>query len=336
MNYFQCGKTILMKKDKMIKSPLFEEIQDFLSKYDNNSNRLFLYVPYIKTKILGKLVEIIKNQITIITTWHINDLISGSSELELYQFCKENNIVLYIHNKIHLKVYSVNLESAIVASGNISHNGLMEGGNYEAGVLVDKLEISDRMYLEKIKREATFVDDDVYQIYLEAYENAKNQVPEQIDFDDPKIIPQKDYFLKSALPTTENISELIQGYNKINSNSKPSQNSETANCIYHDLANYEISTGLSEKEFRENLKNQFFSHPFTKKIEEFIDSNERTQFGFIKRWVRDHCTDVPLPRPWEFTKNIQILYHWFVELGDGDYETYVYSNHSESIRKTPN
>ena len=190
--------------------------------------------------------------------------------------------------------------------------------------------------MKKIKREATFVDDDVYQIYLEAYENAKNQVPEQIDFDDPKIIPQKDYFLKSALPMTENISELIQGYNKINSNSKPSQNSETANCIYHDLANYEISTGLSEKEFRENLKNQFFSHPFTKKIEEFIDSNERTQFGFIKRWVRDHCTDVPLPRPWEFTKNIQILYHWFIELGDGEYEIYRYGEHTESIRKTTN
>jgi hypothetical protein len=317
-----------------IPSPLIESIRKYFQ--ENESEKIYLYVPYIKTRSLEELLDKIQSQITIITTWHINDLVSGSSELKLYRFCKENNITLYIHNKIHLKVYSVNLESAVVASGNISHNGLMEGGNYEAGVLVDKLEISDRMYLEKIKREATFVDDDVYQIYLEAYENAKNQVPEQIDFDDPKIIPQKDYFLKSALPMTENISELIQGYNKINSNSKPSQNSETANCIYHDLANYEISTGLSEKEFRENLKNQFFSHPFTKKIEEFIDSNERTQFGFIKRWVRDHCTDVPLPRPWEFTKNIQILYHWFIELGDGEYEIYRYGEHTESIRKTTN
>jgi hypothetical protein len=321
--------------NEFLKSPLFEKIKNELKKNENNK-QIVLFVPYIKTKILEKLLEGINNQISIITTWHINDLISGSSELKLYQFCKEQNIALYIHNKIHLKVYSVNLESAIVASGNISHNGLMDGGNYEAGVLVDKLEISDRMYLEKIKREAIFVDDDIYQIYLEKYEKAKKQAPKQIDFEDPKIIQQKDYFLKSELPMTDNISELIQGYNKINSNLEPSGNSETANCIYHDLANYEIELGLSEKEFRDKLKKQFFAHPFTQKINEFIETSERTQFGFIKRWVREHCTDVPLPRPWEFTKNIQILYHWFVELGDGEYETYVYSNRTESIRKTTN
>ena len=311
------------------------KLETHISKIRTKPTNLFCYVPYIKTKILKKLSRRnFKSQITIITTWKINDLISGSSELELYQFCKENNITLYIHNKIHLKVYSVNMESAIVASGNISQNGLMEGGNYEAGVLVDKLEISDRLYLEKIKREAIFVDDKVYQIYLDEYEKCKKQAPEKMDFEDPKIIPQKDYFLKSALPMTENIDDLITGYEKINSNLEPSDNSEITNCIYHDLANYEIELGLSKEEFREKLQQQFFLHPFTQKINEFIETNERTQFGFIKRWVREHCTDVPLPRPWEFTKNIQILYQWFVELGD--YEIYVYGSHSESIRKISN
>ena len=317
---------------KILSSPLMYSIRKYLIK--NSEGKIYLYVPYIKTKILKKLLEEIDSQITIITTWKINDLISGSSELELYQFCKENNITLYIHNKIHLKVYSVNMESAIVASGNISQNGLMEGGNYEAGVLVDKLEILDRLYLEKIKREATFVDDKIYQIYLDEYEKCKKQAPEKIDFEDPEIILQKDYFLKSALPMTENIDDLIEGYERINSNLEPSENSEIANCIYHDLANYQIELGLSKKEFREKLQQQFFLHPFTQKINEFIETNERTQFGFIKRWVRDHCTDVPLPRPWEFTKNIQILYQWFVKLGD--YEIYVYGSHSESIRKISN
>ena len=321
---------IILNKTKFQVSPLFDKIQPYFLDIKENE-KIMIFVPYIKTKILKKLLEEIDSQITIITTWKINDLISGSSELELYQFCKENNITLYIHNKIHLKVYSVNMESAIVASGNISQNGLMEGGNYEAGVLVNKLEISDRLYLEKIKREATFVDDKVYQIYLEQYEKCKKQAPKKIDFEDPKIIPQKDYFLKSALPMTENIDDLIAGYERINSNLEPSENSEITNCIYHDLANYEIELGLSKEEFRKKLQQQFFLHPFTQKINEFIETNERTQFGFIKRWVRDHCTDVPLPRAWEFTKNIQILYHWFVKLGD--YEIYVYGSHSESIRK---
>jgi len=325
----------LRKRDRLLHSPLFEKIREYLLKATKDE-QIFLYVPFIKTKILSKLLENLDNEISIITTWHINDLIAGSSELKLYKFCKDENITLYIHNKIHLKVYSVNLDSAIIVSGNISHNGLMPGGNYEAGAFVEKLTNKDRMYLEKIKREAIFVDDDVFQTYLERYEKCKKEAPEQIDFEDPKIIPKKDYFLKSALPMTENIEDLIQGYTKINSDLQPSDNIETANCIYHDLANYEIEPGLSEKEFRDKLEVKFFSHPFTRKINEFIETSERTQFGFIKRWVRDHCTDVPLPRPWEFTKNIQILYHWFIELGDGDYEIFVHSNHTESIRKTSN
>ena len=113
-----------MTINNLLHSPLFEKIKRHICNIDNN-DQIFLYVPYIKTRILKKLLEGISNQITIITTWKINDLISGSSELELYQFCKENNITLYIHNKIHLKVYSVNMESVIVASGNISQNGLL-------------------------------------------------------------------------------------------------------------------------------------------------------------------------------------------------------------------
>ena len=321
-----------LEKMVFLQSPLFKQIREQIIQTKINE-QIFLYVPYIQTKILTKLVENISNQISIITTWHINDLISGSSEIELYSFCKERKIALYINDKIHLKVYSTNLDSAIIASGNISHNGLMPDGNYEVGVYVEKLTNQDRMYLEKIKKESRFVDDRVYQIYLEKYEDAKKIAPEKIEFENPIFKPEKDYFLKSALPMTEHIQDLIEGYQKINSNKEPSKDPEISACIYHDLANYEIELGLSEEKFRNKLKIQFFSHPFTEKIKEFIETSERTQFGFFVRWVRDHCTDVPLPRPWEFKTNIKILLQWFIELGDGDYEIFKYSNHTESIRK---
>ena len=319
-----------MTTNNFLHSPLFKKIETYISNVDENK-QIFLYVPYIKTKILEKLVEEVQNEITIITTWKINDLISGSSELELYQFCKKNNVTLYIHNKIHLKVYSVNLESAIVTSGNISQNGLMQGGNYEAGVLVDKLEISDRLYLEKIKKEATFVDDKIYQIYSDEYDKCQKQAPDKIDFEDPKIIAQKDYFLKSALPMTRNLDDLIQGYININLNLEPSNNSETTACVYHDLANYSIKIGLSEEEFLEKLRIQFFAHPFIVKIDEFI--NPEAYFGRIKEWIHGNCTDVPLPRRWELTENVQTLYDWFKKLGNGKYVVDIPGAHSQRITK---
>ena len=113
--------------ENIIQSPLFKKIKNYLNQANSNQ-QIILYVPYIKTKIISKLLKDIKNQVSIITTWDTRDLISGSSELELYQWCKDNGNFLYIYDKIHLKVYSVNLDSAIVASGNISHRGLEQGG----------------------------------------------------------------------------------------------------------------------------------------------------------------------------------------------------------------
>ena len=314
----------------MIKSPLFTEIRNYLFNV-KEKEQIILYIPFIKIKIFAKLVENISNQITLITTWNTNDLVTGSSDLELYRWCKENGHFLYIHNKIHLKVYSVNLDSAIIASANISHNGLEDGGNYEIGVFVEKLTNQDRMYLEKIKKDAHFVDDDVYKQYLENYEKCKKDVPEKIKFKQPTIIPKKDYFLKSSLPMTRDVDNLIDGYLKINSGLEPSNNSEIVACIYHDLANYNMDIGLSEEEFIVKLKIKFFSHPFTKKIDEFI--NPEAYFGRIKEWVQENCTDVPLPKRWELTENVQALYDWFEKLGDGKYIIDIPGQHSQRIRK---
>jgi DNA-binding transcriptional MerR regulator len=313
----------------LIHSPLFDEIRAYLTraKYDE---QIFLFVPYIKTKILEKLLDGIQNKITIITTWHINDLIAKSSELELYDFCKKGGIFLYINNEIHLKVYSVNLNTGIVTSGNISNSGLMPNGNFEAGILSGKFSNQDRLYLEKIITDAEFVDEKVFQKYLQKYNECKEKAHPQNEFDDPIITAKKDDFQISALPMTKNVDELIEGYVKINSDLKPSENQETADCIYHDIVNYKIESGLSKEEFIEKLKTQFFAHPFTKKIDEFI--NPEAYFGRIKEWIQNNCTTVPIPSRRELTENVQVLYDWFAKLGDGKYIVDT-PNYSQRIRK---
>jgi len=312
---------------ELIKSPLFEEIRNYLKTADPEK-QIFLYVPYIKTKTLSKLVDGIKN-VTIITTWHTKDLLSGSSELELYTFCKAHEIALYINNNIHLKIYSVALESAIIATGNISHRGL-EGGHEECAVLVNELSSIDRLFFERIRNEAVYVDDDIYQKQLEDYQERKKDAPKQIEYEDIIIVSKKDHFLKSALPMTRNVNDLVNGYGNMDSGLKPSKNDETSNCIYHDLATYDIELGLSQEEFLKKLKIQFFSHPFVRKIDEFI--NPEAYFGRVKEWIQKNCTTVPLPRRWELTENTQTLYDWFAKLGDGKYVVDA-PNHSQRIRK---
>jgi len=314
----------------IIKSPLFDEIRAYLTQANYN-DQIFLYVPYIQTKILARLVENISNKMIVITTWEPNDLLSGSSELELYPFCKERKITLYINNKIHLKVYSVNLESATVASSNISHNGLMPGGNYECGAIVDKLSSADRLYFEKIRINAKLVNDEFYESVLEWYQKQNKEVQKEIKLENIVSMTIKRDFLISALPMTKDVDELVKGYDKINSGLTPSDDSEIMACIFHDLANYNIDPGLTKDEFLRKLKTQFFSHPFIQKIDEFI--NPEAYFGRIKEWVQDNCVDVPIPSRRELTGNVQVLYEWFEKLGDGKYVIDVPGAHSERIRK---
>jgi len=314
----------------MLHSPLFEKIREYLIKAKEDDH-IFLYVPYIKTKILEKLVEKLDSKIIIVTTWSPNNLLIGSSELELYSFCKENKITLYIHNKIHLKVYSVNLESAIIASGNISHNGLMSDGNYEVGAFLEILSSEDRLYFEKIRNEATLVNDEIYQQLQEWYDKQSKKISKEIKLEDIISIPKKENFLISALPMTRDVDDLVEGYEKITLGLEPSKDSEMSACIYHDLANYNIESELSKEKFLKKLKIQFFAHPFIQKIDEFI--NPEAYFGKIKEWVQNNCTDVPVPSRRELTGNVQVLYDWFEKLGDGKYVIDVPGSHSQRITK---
>jgi len=315
------------KMTELIKSPLFEEIRNYLKTADPEK-QIFLYVPYIKTKTLSKLVDGIKN-VTIITTWHMRDLVFGSSEVELYQFCKDHNYTLYVNNKIHLKVYSIALDSAIVATGNISVGGL-EGGNDECGILVKELSASDRTFLEEIKNNATLIDEDQYEKHLERSEEILKE-SDTVDYEDLITDTKKEYFLRSELPMTRFVNDLLQGYGDIQEGRVAQGNEESDACIKHDLKTYQIESNLSQYELRKKLKLHFFAHPFTKKIDELIE--EGAYWGAVRRWVRDHCKDVPLPRLWDLTENTQILYRWFVELGDGEYEVDVPGARSERIRK---
>ena len=233
---------------------------------------------------------------------------------------------------MHLKVYSAGLDSAVLATGNVSHSGLMPGGNHEAGTLLEHLTNADRLFFERIRREARIVNDAMYEKLKGWIVANPADSSEQVDLEDVVPAPKKDDFLISALPMTRSVDELVAGYAKISSDEMPSDNPETAGCIFHDLANYDIETGLSEAEFVQRLTSRFFAHPFIQMIDKFIDPE--AYFGRIKAWVQNNCVDVPVPSKRELTGNVQVLLNWFEVLGKGKYKVDVPGARSQRIRKT--
>ena len=184
----------------MLHSPLFDPIRRYLMENDTGHDTTFVFAPYVLKSALSELLDGLQNRVSVITTWKPMDLSYGSSDLSVYPYCREREIALYVSKNMHLKVYSVGMTSAILATGNVTERG-MHGSNYEAAVLVEALTTSDRLFLEGIRQRARLVDDamhDVLKKWLDA--NRTDDAYPSLD----TIVPERrrDDFLISALPMT--------------------------------------------------------------------------------------------------------------------------------------
>jgi hypothetical protein len=319
--------------DAILKSPLFNSIRDYLLRVDKSGRQLFIFAPYIKTFTISKLIEGMSVKVTIVTSWQTQDLLTGSSELSLYPFCKKRGFALYINNNIHLKVYSGEFEDLIVATANVSEIGLVDGSHLECAVHVPQLQNTDRFYFAQIINNARHVDDGVYDDMIKWYNQQHTiKLPPLRQFEEIVRPVESDDFLISALPMTKSVAALQEGYLRINKGLAASSDKEIRECVFHDLTKYNIPLGLTHNEFRKLLKMAFFSHPFIKKIDEIIEPE--AFFGEIKEWVQHNCTDVPVPSRRELTGNVQVLLDWFVALGDDRYSVDIPYSHSQRIKKS--
>lgn len=315
---------------RLYRSPLFEYIREYLLDAPA-CETIFLFVPYIQAEVLARLLDNICNRTVIVTTWEPADLLSGASDLAVYPYCRKRGIALYVSELMHLKVYSAGLNSAIIATGNVSRRGLMPGGNYEVAVAVEHLTNEDRIFFETIRANARLMDDAAYSEIVSWVELNVADTSKMPALKDVLSAPDRNDFLVSALPMTRSVAALAAGYARIRSGQDPSDDRNVSACIFHDLANYSVPMGLSDGEFRRELSGRFFSHPFIRRMDKFIAPE--AYFGRIKEWIQSNCTDVPVPSRRELTGNVQVLLEWFVDLGNGRYAVDVPGARSQRIRR---
>jgi phosphatidylserine/phosphatidylglycerophosphate/cardiolipin synthase-like enzyme len=282
-----------------------------------SSNKLFIYVPYIKLDGLRSLIEEFENVQAIIVRWEARDLITGASDLEIYPFLRNKGITLYRNPRIHLKAFVDNYTSAFIGSANISQRALnhpeTSNYNYELATIISDLSLEDRLYFNCIESESMLITDNTYEQFKQQLPEKIKAFPKETDFSIKIEYPDKN-FLISSLPLTYSVETLFRIYE-----TKNSINDVELNCAMHDLANYNIPFGLTKEQFSKELKYKFFNHAFIRAFLENLEKTNQVYFGEAKEWIHKNCSNVPLPMKWEITENIQILYRWIVKLSDGIY-----------------
>jgi len=307
---------------------LFNDLNCYLA----SSKRVTIYCPYIKLNTIKHIIDNIHCKIEkIIVRWHSIDLVSSASDLDLYIYLKEKGIPLFRNPRLHLKAFVDNYKRAFIGSANISQRALnfpeTPNYNYELGVVVNDLTIADSLYFRTIEAESTLITDEIYIHLKNQLAHTQINLPKESDFPFEFTHEHKS-FLISSLPMSYDVATLIKVYEHENSNDEIE-----LNYALHDLALYGIPLGLERPLFINRLKESFFDHPFIKAFLKNLEIQDEVYFGRAKDWIQKNCSDAPIPRKWEITSNIQILYRWIVELGDGNYLV-DRPNYSERLFKT--
>lgn len=292
----------------------------------NNVDRLSLFSAYIKLDQLKVLNES-KNIKQIIVRWEIEDLIKKVSDIELYDYCRDNNIILYRNDRLHMKAIWDNSTNILLGSANVTGRGIGERGryNYELNSIVENISADDVTYLQYVINKSQLVDDELYKEIKHIVDTFEDQT---IEF--PILETRKssiDFLLISQLPLSYNPDELYQCYN-----AKVYTSEEQMLAVTHDIALYDIPSGLNEPDFFETLKNSFNNHPFVLRFKEAIKNEpDRTmRFGSVRIWFKENTTTVPIPTAWELSENVRILYDW-IEYFDSEFEWNRPGGHSQVI-----
>ena len=277
-----------------------------------NNEDITLFSAYIRTKQLSKINEA-KSIQQIVVRWEVGDICFGASDLELYDYCRDNNIKLFRNTKIHLKAFWNNKRSVLFGSANVTKNGIGEGGNLELNGIQEDISHSDIKYFNEIIASSTYITEELYNEIKAKVDEHKDKVVRIPDLPNKKA--EADFFLLSQLPMSLNVSDLYNTY--VNSDSL---SEEDLNCLIHDIVLYKASNNLSEEIFYSTLKENFNTHPFIIKLKEVIKSDTRQslRYGSVVRWIQDNTTTVPTPRSWELKQEqiVNILYEWICYFDD--------------------
>lgn len=275
----------------------------------NINETITLFSAYIK---LNELKELnIDNKIQqIVVRWEIEDLCKSVSDIEVYNYCKENNIALFRNTKLHMKVLWNNNFNIVYGSANITGKGFGEKGNYnyELNGFSD-IDHTDIQYFYDIIQKSKLVDDNLY--------NKIKTIVDQIDIPTikfPEIILEdnKNFnYLLSQLPMTFSPNIVIDSFLQ-NDNEKSSN--KDIKYIVHDMILYNLRDLDPETNIHELLKNNFNSHPFIQDFKKFVIKQDRKSihYGGCVKWLQENTTSVPIPRSWDLKKDqiVNILYNW--------------------------
>lgn len=140
------------------------------------------------------------------------DIIGGASDLEVYEFCRNNGWELYMRLDLHAKTYVFDQLRCIIGSANLTSRGvnLIEESNYEIASLTT-ISKDELLRIDTLFDDAIRVDDDLYNALTECANKHDTGSHEKSDWDESilRLFDTKiDVLFTYDFPNCESLSNL--------------------------------------------------------------------------------------------------------------------------------
>ena len=245
-------------------------------------------VEWLKEKLFNKDIKCV-----IITRWDKSDIAQGSSDLDCYKICKDNNWQFRILKDLHAKIMLVDDKDLFIGSPNLTGHGmsLIPVSNKEMGVKLDATP-SDINIVNNLIEESVIIDDAIFE-QLKLWKDKLPEIKKQSFPSFPKIVNEK----------------IKENFDKVWVHNFPwSKANELLNLknidenIKHDL---ELFGLLKDELNKEKIKDSLIKSKIYKWLIGQIkkQKNQEIYFGNLSSIIHDSLLDDPKP----YRKNIKDL-----------------------------
>ena len=127
-------------------------------------------------------IEFLNNHITselfnkrLMVRFTLDDILSGSSDISVYEYCKANAWQMFLRFDLHAKTYIFDRKRCIVGSANLTSRGigLCALPNYEIATLAE-IDDEEQSKIDSLFNNAILMTDDLYQMMKHQVETASS------------------------------------------------------------------------------------------------------------------------------------------------------------------
>lgn len=304
-------------------------LRSFLTEADNEP--LFVFSPFITTSYAKKLLEH-QGEVHIITSWRKDHLISGVSDLELYNLVKQRpNWHLYINDRLHAKVYCRNFSTVLLGSANLTRRAMQDTEKSNHEVMIKTMcDAESKHHMLTILQNSLAMDDDYFNTYQTWFATVEKTMQPADTGSVVELTSKNELFLVSQLPASTSPHRL---WSVLREGAEPDESWNEFGAAEHDMNNFNLQVRhfSNYEEFKQALTRKMGMLRFFTAFIERIDTNG-FRFGYGKEWVQTNCIDDPVPYRKELTRTVQNLFAWVVDLNPDEFEI-IQPRHSQIIRR---